>query len=66
MENTMDYLYQRRKDFIPPTESLLHRLDRKLRGIDIEKEYALIKIKESKLSAQLRKLVVEKYEKIKG
>ena len=37
-------------------------IDDALRGIDIKAEYALIQRKESKLSANMRRLVVKRYE----
>jgi|GEM_PF-6679310 len=36
-----------------------------LSGIDIEKEYELIKQKKSKLSSNMRRMIVLRYERIK-
>ena len=45
------------------TEQLLSEQRRKLRGIDLEKEYALIQQKKSNLSRSMRELVVRVYER---
>jgi len=57
---TLTYLYAHECEGYVP-RSL--RPDRRLAGIDVEAEYKLIQRKESKLSANMRRLVVREVER---
>lgn len=45
-------------------DHFLPKADNELKGVDLEKEYALIKEKKSNLSASMRNMVVYRYEKL--